>query len=289
MPLETQWVDIDYMNDYRDFTYNEIDFKGLPGFVQDLHAKNMRFVPIIDAGIAQRENGDYEAYTSGKEQDVFINAYTDSDEYFTGEVWPVDAVYPSFFRKNTTTWWKDQIETFHGLIEFDGLWQDMNEASNFCHGYCYSDQVADTPIKHNLAYTPTGRDLETKSMALDAWHANIEGRDVTELDAHSLFGTMQVKASHEWFKDAGKRAMIIGRSSFAGYGKFGSRWLGDNFSSYKYMSYSVTGVMQQNTFGIPLAGADICGFIGNTTADLCARWYTVGAFYPFSRNHNNLG
>jgi len=69
-------------------------------------------------------------------------------------------------------------------------------------------------------------------------------------------------------------------------GKFGSRWLGDNFSQAKYMGYSVTGVMAHNIVGIPLAGSDICGFIGDTNAELCARWYVLGAFYPFSRNHN---
>jgi alpha-glucosidase (family GH31 glycosyl hydrolase) len=82
--------------------------------------------------------------------------------------------------------------------------------------------------------------------------------------------------------------MIIERSAFAGMGKFGSRWLGDNWSDYSYMGYSVTGVMMHNVIGIPLAGADICGFLGNTTPELCARWHIVGAFYPFSRNHNNL-
>jgi alpha-glucosidase (family GH31 glycosyl hydrolase) len=55
------------------------------------------------------------------------------------------------------------------------------------------------------------------------------------------------------------------------------------------MGFSVTGVMQHNIIGIPLAGSDICGFIGDTNAELCARWYTLGAFYPFSRNHNNWG
>jgi alpha-glucosidase (family GH31 glycosyl hydrolase) len=84
--------------------------------------------------------------------------------------------------------------------------------------------------------------LETKAIALDAYHDTIDGNDITELDAHSLFGTMQVKTSHEWFKNVEKRTMIIGRSSFAGYGKYGSRWLGDNFSNYTSMGYSVTGV-----------------------------------------------
>jgi lysosomal alpha-glucosidase len=80
--------------------------------------------------------------------------------------------------------------------------------------------------------------------------------------------------------------MIIERSAFSGMGRYGSRWLGDNFSSVNYMSYSVTGVMAHNIIGIPLAGSDICGFIGDTTPELCARWHMVGAFYPFSRNHN---
>jgi len=98
-----------------------------------------------------------------------------------------------------------------------------------------------------------------------------------------------VKASHEWFAKNNKRTFIIERSSFAGMGKFSSRWLGDNFSNEVSMGYSVSGTMMMNIFGIPFTGSDICGFIGNTTAELCARWHTVGAFYPFSRNHNNWG
>lgn len=93
-------------------------------------------------------------------------------------------------------------------------------------------------------------------------------------------------ATHQWFEMNKKRTMIIERSAFSGMGKYGSRWLGDNFSSVEYMSYSVTGVMAHNIIGIPLSGSDICGFIGDTTPELCARWHMVGAFYPFSRNHN---
>jgi alpha-glucosidase (family GH31 glycosyl hydrolase) len=99
---------------------------------------------------------------------------------------------------------------------------------------------------------------------------------------------MQVKATHGWFKSREKRTMIIERSAFSGLGEFGSRWLGDNFSRAPYMGYSVTGIMAHNVIGIPLAGSDICGFNENTTPELCARWHTVGAFYPFSRNHNAI-
>jgi alpha-glucosidase (family GH31 glycosyl hydrolase) len=140
-------------------------------------------------------------------------------------------------------------------------------------------------VKSKLKYIPTGRDLEYKSMALDTTHAN----GYIQLDTHSYYGTQMVKASHEWFTKNNKRTFIIERSSVAGAGKFASRWLGDNFSTVSNMAYSVTGVMLMNMFGITLAGSDICGFIGDTNPALCAKWHIVGAFYPFSRNHNNWG
>ena len=98
---------------------------------------------------------------------------------------------------------------------------------------------------------------------------------------------METVSTNDFFRSIGKRPMIIGRSSYAGMGKLGSRWLGDNYSTPQYMGLSVTGIMQANINGFPLVGSDICGFNGNTTAELCARWYVLGAFYPFSRNHNS--
>ena len=99
---------------------------------------------------------------------------------------------------------------------------------------------------------------------------------------------METISTHDYFiNDLKKRPMIIERSSYAGMGKYGSRWLGDNYSTSEYMGLSVTSIMGSHIAGIPLVGSDICGFNSNTNAELCARWYVVGAFYPFSRNHNS--
>ena len=164
----------------------------------------------------------------------------------------------------------------------------MNEASNFCNGVCYAEQAIEDTAAKKLPYVPSGRNIEEKSISVDAVHMLADGETVTELDAHSTFSTLQTKATSDWFNENGMRTMIIARSSFAGQGNHASRWLGDNFSDYSMMGYSVTGVMLSNIVGIPLAGSDICGFLGSTTADLCARWHIVGAFYPFSRNHNDI-
>jgi alpha-glucosidase (family GH31 glycosyl hydrolase) len=283
LPLDTQWSDIDYLDRYRDFTYDPVNYAGLGDFVKYLHSENLHYIPIIDAGIAQRPDVGYGPYDDGVADDIFVK--TDANETFTGQVWPDDAAYPDFFHPKTTPYWHKWLSAFHDQVEFDGVWEDMNEASNFCDGVCYKNQEAMSPVKNMLPYIPTGRNLETKSIALDARHAN----GYTELDVHSMFGTTEVKSTHEWFQAQKQRTMIIERSAYAGTGKFASRWLGDNFATEEYMGYSVTGVMMHNILGIPLVGSDICGFILNTTPELCARWYVVGAFYPFSRNHNNYG
>jgi alpha-glucosidase (family GH31 glycosyl hydrolase) len=138
LPLDTQWVDIDYMHDYEDFDVEETKFGGLSDFITDLHTDNQHFIPIVDAGI--RKSTSYEAYNSGLNQSVFIMSAGNTAEPFVGQVWPGDSVYPDFMAPNTASWWKEHISTFYSNISFDGLWLDMNEASNFCTGACYPEQ-----------------------------------------------------------------------------------------------------------------------------------------------------
>lgn len=66
------WSDIDYLYDYRDFTYDHTRFDDLPAFIGEIHRKRIKYIPIIDAGIAAREPGTYPAYDDGIAEDIFI-------------------------------------------------------------------------------------------------------------------------------------------------------------------------------------------------------------------------
>lgn len=114
LPLDVQWSDIDYMDDYKDFTVNPRDeWKDLKDVVNNtIHSNNIKFIPIVDAGIAQRDGQNYSVYESGKDRGVFINAYKGTDTLLTGQVWPNDAVFPDFFRDVTKEWWGEMLSDF---------------------------------------------------------------------------------------------------------------------------------------------------------------------------------
>jgi len=144
IPLDTQWSDIDYLKDYRDFTFDsDGSYSGLKEFVDELHSKHMHYIPILDAGLAQRAG--YDAYEEGKKAGIFVKAPNGVDD-FTGQVWPTDAAFPDWFHPDTSAHWSKWLTEMHEKLPFDGLWEDMNEASNFCTGECYRSQRAEYPV-----------------------------------------------------------------------------------------------------------------------------------------------
>ena len=114
--------------------------------------------------------------------------------------------------------------------------------------------------------------------------------NLLEYDVHNYFGFLESKATFDYLKDKAGHGLpfIVTRSTATGSGLFTTHWGGDNESTWKFLRLSIPGMLLFNIFGIPHYGVDICGFTGDTTSELCARWVQLGAYYPFSRNHNAI-
>ncbi|XP_027361382.1 alpha-xylosidase 1 isoform X1 [Abrus precatorius] len=304
IPLDVIWNDDDHMDGHKDFTLNPVNYSRpkLLNFLDRIHSIGMKYIVIIDPGIDV--NSSYGVYERGIASDVFIKY---EGEPFLAQVWPGAVNFPDFLNPKTVSWWGDEIRRFHELVPVDGLWIDMNEASNFCSGKCKipkgkqcpsgtgpgwiccldcknitKTRWDDPPYKINASgiQAPIG----FKTIATSAVHYN----GVLEYDAHSIYGFSQSIATHKALQGLqGKRPFILSRSTYVGSGKYAAHWTGDNKGTWEDLKYSISTMLNFGIFGVPMVGSDICGFYPQPTEELCNRWIEVGAFYPFSRDHAN--
>uniref|UniRef100_A0A670XVV4 Lysosomal alpha-glucosidase-like n=1 Tax=Pseudonaja textilis TaxID=8673 RepID=A0A670XVV4_PSETE len=280
IPQDAQWNDIDYMNSTRDFAVDSEKFASLPQMVEDLHKHGQYYVLILDPGISSTQRpGSYWPYDEGLKRGVFIN--NTEGKPLIGKVWPGFTAYPDFSNPTTDEWWLENLKHLHAQVPFDGLWIDMNEPSNFIDGSTEGCSKGDLD---NPPYTPgiLGGSLSAKTICASA-KQNLS----VHYNLHNLYGLMEAKATSRALVELrGKRPFVISRSTFPSQGRYSGHWLGDNRSEWKDMFWSIPGLLSFSLFGVPLVGADICGFSGSTSEELCIRWMQLGAFYPFSRNHN---
>ncbi|XP_029661673.1 lysosomal alpha-glucosidase-like isoform X1 [Formica exsecta] len=283
IPFDTQWNDLDYMDKNNDFTYNKEKFKDLPKFIEEIHSVGMHYIPLIDAGIsASEENGSYLPYDEGIKQDIFVK---DDITYkpFVGKVWNfVSTVWPDFTNPKTMEYYANMMGNMHDSFAYDGAWIDMNEPSNFYNGYkngCMYNHLDYPEYLPNVV----GGLLATKTLCMSAKHYL-----GSHYDLHNTYGTSQaIATNYALRKIRQKRPFIISRSTWVGHGHYAGHWTGDVYSSWHDLRMSIPAILSLNFYQIPMVGADICGFDGNTTTALCNRWMQLGAFYPFSRNHNS--
>ena len=296
IPIDVMWIDIDAMDNFEIFTLNK-KFEKLSPFINDeFHKEGGKFIPIIDLGLSY-ENKDNKYVKLGNSLDIFIKSNYTKKPLIT-KVWPGKTVFPDFFNPNIEKFWNEGLEDYYKLVNYDGIWLDMNEPASLLKNSSYLGEILEEKDfskdknKYNnedLPYLPGFRNefkdiLSNKSISENA----LVYGNLTIYDVKPLIAYYESKYTFDFLKEnKKKRPFILSRSTTLGSGKYSFHWLGDNHSSYKDLKYSISGIFNFNIFGIPFSGADICGFFRNSNKDLCIRWYNLGIFYPFMRNHNS--
>ena len=295
IPIDTMWIDIDSLDKFEIFTIDR-KFKEMPKYVDNtIHKDGGKFVPIVDLGISY-ENMRNPLIKLGNSLDIFIKSnYTKKP--LIGKVWPGKTVFPDFLNPKIKKFWFTGLEDYYRLIKYDGIWLDMNEPANLLENSPCIGEVANrkecTKDKNkfyyeDLPYLPGYRKYvkETLSMKSISENAILYGNRAV-YDVKPLISFYQTKYTYEYLDSKLEiRPFVLSRSTSIGSGKYTYHWLGDNFSRYDNIKFSISGIFNFNIFGIPFTGSDICGFMDNANQNLCVRWYNLGVFYPFSRNHN---
>ena len=296
IPLESIWADLDLLDNNKNFILSS-DHSLTPRFVDKLHIRGKKFVPILDYGLPVDDG--YKYYILGKKTKSFIKSnYTKKDLY--SYVWPGLSVFPDLFTKEGQNVWLEGLYDFYSKIKFDGLWIDMNEPAMLYLNDKDIGEIVNDEFSNNsyfnayadIPYIPGYRkdhtSLSSKSVSINAYSKknNKKNNFYTMYNIKSLIPKIQVELTYNFLKYYHKRPFILSRGNTIGQGKHGFHWLGDNLSNFSHLKNSISGIFNYNIFGIPFTGADICGFHKNATDELCARWHVLGAFYPFSRNHN---
>ncbi|MBN1766314.1 MAG: DUF5110 domain-containing protein [Sedimentisphaerales bacterium] len=260
IPCDVIWLDIDYMNGFRIFTFDPTQFPDPQDTNDYLHSLGFKSVWMIDPGV-KYESG-YFVYDSGTQADVWVKDALGNT--FIGPVWPGDCVFPDFTIPAVRSWWSGLYGNFMSQ-GVDGIWNDMNEPAVF---------------EQTSGWT----------MPLDNHHRG--GGDLPagpHRQYHNIYGMQMVRASRAGIKNANplKRPFVLSRANFLGGHRYAATWTGDNIASWDHLKWSIPMSLNLSLSGQPFNGPDIGGFIGNAAPELWAHWISVGAFYPFSRAHTS--
>ncbi|MFY9554837.1 MAG: glycoside hydrolase family 31 protein [Blastocatellia bacterium] len=269
IPVDVIHLDIDYMDEYRVFTWNGERFPDAALLARDLAEAGVRLVVIVDPGVKVDEN--YSVYQEGQARSHFCQD-ADGDE-FRGRVWPGVCAFPDFLDPEVRAWFGSLYGNY--LDEgISGFWNDMNEPSVF----------------PELELEPHDFHHPAKTFSLDVRHAG-DGIPGDHARYHNVYGMQMARATFEGVKGLrpAERPFVLTRAGFAGVQRYAAVWTGDNVSSWEHLALSIPMLTSLSVSGVPFVGADVGGFSGEPSAELYARWLQAASLTPFFRSHTETG
>ena len=296
LPLDMICMDIEYMQDYADFTVNKERFPDLAKLSADLKAQGIRLVPIIDAGVRVDPNDS--TCTEGLEKGYFCKKADGTP--FVAAVWPGKAYFADFLRPEVREWFGHKYKALTDC-GIEGFWNDMNEPSLFYSPErlrAFLNDMAALREKDNIEQEEFFPRVVGGAMGLmnspadyASFYHEADGRKVRHDQVHNLYGGSMTRAAGEAFADLrpGQRTLLYSRSSFIGSHRYGGIWLGDNNSSWAQLLANIQMMPSVQMCGFLYSGADLCGFSCDTTPDLALRWLEFGLLTPLMRNHSAVG
>lgn len=296
LPLDMICMDIDYMQDYADFTVNKERFPALAKLSADLKAQGIRLVPIIDAGVRIDPNDP--TCTEGLEKGYFCKKADGTP--FVAAVWPGKAYFADFLRPEVREWFGHKYKALTDC-GIEGFWNDMNEPSLFYSPErlrAFLNDMAALREKDNIEQEEFFPRVVGGAMGLmnspadyASFYHEVDGQKVRHDQVHNLYGGSMTRAAGEAFADLrpGQRTLLYSRSSFIGSHRYGGIWLGDNNSSWAQLLANIQMMPSVQMCGFLYSGADLCGFSSDTTPDLALRWLEFGLLTPLMRNHSAVG
>ena len=258
IPCDAIYLDIDYMDGFRCFTWNKEYFPDPKRMVEELAEDGFKTIVIIDPGI--KIDKDYWVFQEALAKDYFCKRA--DGPYMRGKVWPGECFFPDFTNPEVREWWAGLFKEIIDEIGVKGVWNDMNE--------------------------PAVMEVPGKTFPPDVRH-DYDGNACSHRKAHNIYGTQMARATYEGVKRFGypKRPFVITRSAYSGAQRYSSSWTGDNIATWEHLWIANVQAQRMSMSGMSFTGSDIGGFAEQPTGELYVRWIQLGVFHPFCRTHSS--
>jgi alpha-glucosidase len=258
IPCDAIYLDIDYMDGFRCFTWDKKHFPDPKRMVRELEEDGFKTVVIIDPGI--KIDLEYDVFKEALDKDYFCKRA--DGPYMKGKVWPGECYFPDYTKPEVREWWSGLFQELIEDIGVKGVWNDMNE--------------------------PAVMDVPNKSFPDDVRH-DYDGNPCSHRKAHNIYGTQMARATYHGLKKYAypKRPFVITRSAYSGAQRYTSTWMGDNVATWEHLAIANNQAQRMAMSGFSFAGSDIGGFAEQPQGELFARWIQLGVFHAFCRVHSS--